>query len=471
MISWLRRFRPDHMAGQIALLVLAAIVIFYFSIIATNELSDAQWRRPIVDPADVIASAVVAIDAVAPDQRPEILARLAQTAPWMNLGIRPAPPPEWSIDDASAEAGKISERLGGAFEVREPPGPRDRGELYAIGLKHGDSLVISIPEPRRATHRASPVSPNNGRSHVRLWERFAVLFFICVVLLSLWLSAVVVSPLIQLAERAETFPDDLTEEHRVAETGPREVVELSRAINRMRDRIRSMLASRSHALAAISHDLRTVITRMRLRSEFIEDVSLKEKMLKDLQNMDAMLKKNLEFLRDGGADKEHVPIDIDSLLQTLADEFCETGQDVVFMGGTRQAVAGSSPELQRLLSNLIENGVRYGKRVEISARRAPPYAVEIDIADEGPGIPAQDRGRVLEPFARGEAARNMNENEGFGLGLSIAYSLAQRADGSLTLLDNIPHGLIARVRLPLAEGVSGNGQTQNNDLFRSDKLA
>lgn len=456
MIAWLRRFRPDHMAGQIALLVLAAILIFHFSVVATNDLPDAQWRRPIVDPADVIASAVVAVDAAPPDLRPDVLARLAQAAPWATLTIRPAPPPGWSTDVASADGPKIAARLGRDAHVRELPGAGDRGELFAIGLKNGDSLMVSIPEPRRAAHlRSSPGPIDHGHPPVRIWERFATLFFICVLILSLWLSAAVVSPLVRLAELAEKFPDDMAgegspDEDRAPETGPREVVDLSRAINRMRDRIRSMIASRSHALAAISHDLRTIITRMRLRSEFIEEAGLRGKMLKDLQSMDAMLKKNLEFLRDGEKAPERGPIDIDSLLQTLADEFSETGLDVVFRGGSRQAVIGSFPELQRLFSNLIENGARYGKRVEISVRSATPDSVEINVADEGPGIALQDRARVLEPFVRGEAARNMNENDGFGLGLSIAYSLAQRADGSLTLWDNVPHGLIARVLLPLA---------------------
>jgi signal transduction histidine kinase len=453
MIAWFSRFRPDHMAGQIALLVLAAILIFHFSIIATNEFSGAQTHRPIVDPADVIASAVVAIDAAAPDRRQDIVARLAQTAPWANLTIRQAPPPEWSSDDLSANGRNIGARLGHDADVREPPGVNDHGELYAVKLRNGDSLMVSVPEPRRVAHSGASRAPaERGFSPARIWERFAALFLICVLILSLWLSAKVVSPLVRLAEQAEKFPDDMADADRAHETGPREVVELSRAMNRMRDRIRSMIASRSHALAAISHDLRTIITRMRLRSEFVEDADLREKMLKDIQSMDAMLRKNLEFLRDGDGDAvpERRPIDIDSLLQTLADEFSETGRDVSFRGGARQAVSGSFPELQRLFSNLIENGVRYGKRVDISVRAAAPDAVEIDVADDGPGIAPKDRERVLKPFVRGEAARSMNEKEGFGLGLSIAQSLAQRASGSLTLLENTPHGLIARVRLPLA---------------------
>ena len=176
-------------------------------------------------------------------------------------------------------------------------------------------------------------------------------------------------------------------------------------------------------------------------------------MLRDLRSMDHMLKQNLEFLRDGDAPPDCGPIDIDSLLQTLADEFSEAGKAVAFLGGPRQVVLGSFAELQRLFSNLIENACRYGERVKISVRETAPDAADIDIADDGPGIAPQDRARVLEPVARGEAARNMNENEGFGLGLSIARSLAQRANGELMLLDNVPHGLLVRVRLPLAGAV------------------
>ncbi|PPQ33215.1 hypothetical protein CCR94_02550 [Rhodoblastus sphagnicola] len=447
MKAFLRRFRPDAMTGQIALLVLAAILIFHFSVDATRMFTDAEWRRPIVDPADVIAGAVVAVEAAAPEQRRDVLARLARTAPWAKLAIRPAPPADWS-NDAGAEGQRISARLGPGADVREPSESQDSGGLFAIGLKSGDHLMVSIPEPRRIAHLRP--AGRSGAYAARVWERFAMLFFICVLILWVWLSAAVVSPLVRLANQAEKFPEDIEAGARAPEKGPREVVELSRAINRMQDRIRSMIAARSHALAAISHDLRTLITRMRLRSEFIEDVAMRAKMLSDLQSMDHMLKKNLEFLRDGDAPLERGPIDLGSLLQTLADECSEAGHDVVFINGPRQAVLGSLPELQRLFSNLIENASRYGKHVEISVRATAPDAVEIDVADDGPGIAQQDRTRVMEPFVRGEAARNMNENEGFGLGLSIANSLAQRANGALTLLENVPHGLIARVHLPLA---------------------
>jgi signal transduction histidine kinase len=449
MRAFLRRFRPDHMTGQIALLVLAAILIFHFSVVATNMVFDTHVRRPIVDPADALAGAAVAVDAAAPEGRRDVLARLARTAPWANMSVRAAPPVGWSGDDLGALGREIARRLGPETEVREPPGVTDGDEVFAIGLKSGDWLQVSVPAPRRTPHARPP-----GGYAARVWERFATLFFICVLILWAWLSAAVVSPLVRLAKQAERFPENIDAGARAPETGPREVVELSRAINRMQDRIRSMIASRGHALAAISHDLRTIITRMRLRSEFIDDLATREKMLRDLHSMDHMLKKNLELLRDGDAPPERGLVDIASLLQTLADEFGEAGRNVVFLGGPRRAVLGSLTELQRLFSNLIENACRYGERVEISIRETPPGEVEIDIADDGPGIAPQDRARVLEPFVRGQSARNMNENEGFGLGLSIARALAKRANGGLTLVENLPHGLIARVRLPLAGAVA-----------------
>ncbi|MCW2318588.1 signal transduction histidine kinase [Rhodoblastus acidophilus] len=448
MKAFLRRFRPDHMTGQIVLLVLAAILIFHFSVVVADKLFDAQVRRQIVDPADVVAGAAIAVESAAPTQGRDVIARLAQTAPWARLSLEPTPPEGWSQDELTAEGREIAMRLGPNADVREPLGAKEGGELFAIGLKRGDWLRVSIPEPRRTPHLRSG---RVGGLFPRLWERLAELFFICVLILWIWISAAVASPLVLLAKQAERFPEDMESRARTPETGPREVVELARAINRMQDRIRSMIAARSHALAAISHDLRTIITRIRLRSEFIEDIPIRGKMLRDLQCMDHMLKKNLEFLRDGDAPPDRGLVDIGSLLQTLADEFSETGPTVAFLGGPRLAVLGSFPELQRLFSNLIENARRYGERVEISLRKTASDAVEIDIGDDGPGIALKDRAHLLEPFMRGEPARNMNENEGFGLGLSIARNLAQRANGDLTLLENIPHGLLVRVRLPLAD--------------------
>ncbi len=226
--------------------------------------------------------------------------------------------------------------------------------------------------------------------------------------------------------------------------------DLSRALNRMQSRIQSMILSRSRALAAISHDLRTIITRMRLRTEFIGDEALKDKMLHDVELMDSMLHKNLLYLRGEQQGAERSLIDLDSVLQTIADQFADMGHTVVYTGGAHQTVYGSLTELQRLFSNLVENAVSHGTQAVISAAAPKRGFIEVEIADDGPGIPAAQRTRLVEPFARGEPARTVGARSGFGLGLSIVKSLAEKAGGRLELLDAKPHGLIARVALPAA---------------------
>ena len=189
---------------------------------------------------------------------------------------------------------------------------------------------------------------------------------------------------------------------------------------------------------------------MRLRTEFIADDALKSKMLKDVETMDSMLHKNLVYLRGEQSDASVGLIDLDSLLQTVADEFADLGHDVSYAGGRHQTVYGSIDDMQRLFSNLVENAVSHGKHVVVSATPPREGFIVVDVADDGPGIPAEKRAELLEPFVRGEPARTVDSKGGFGLGLSIVASLTEQAGGKLQLLDRAPNGLIARVALPAA---------------------
>lgn len=276
------------------------------------------------------------------------------------------------------------------------------------------------------------------------------LFLICVGVLTIWLSGTVVRPLVELARRAEKFPDEKAAPGPMEEQGPREVRDLTRTLNRMQSRIQSMIRSRSSALAAISHDLRTIITRMRLRTEFIADENLKAKMLHDVELMDSMLHKNLLYLKGEQESAERSLIDLDSVLQTIADNYADLGHTVIYTGGGRQTVYGSLIELQRLFSNLVENAVKHGTQTTIRARSAMGGFIQVEIADNGPGIPEDQRERVLEPFVRGEPARTVGDKSGFGLGLSIVQSLAEKAGGRIELIQGKPRGLVARVALPAA---------------------
>jgi signal transduction histidine kinase len=275
-------------------------------------------------------------------------------------------------------------------------------------------------------------------------------FILCATILTVWVSSAVVAPLVRLAREAERFPDESVDRSLIDEAGPREVRDLARALNRMQSRIHGMIEARSHALAAISHDLRTIITRIRLRSEFISDDSLKSKMLHDVDLMDSMLYKNLQHLRDARHAPERGLIDLDSVLQTVCDQYIDLGYDVTFRGGQHQIILGSLTEMQRVFSNLVENAVTHAKAVIVTLRQPSPELIQIDVEDDGPGIAAGRKSAVLEPFVRGEPARNMNDHVGFGLGLSIVRSLVEESKGSLELLDREPQGLIARVTLPRA---------------------
>jgi signal transduction histidine kinase len=451
MKAFLRRLRPDHLAGQIALLILAAIVMFHLTLTTIQHFTNPDGRPPIIEPSEFIASALLAIDAAPVSERSDVLAALARAAPWANFAVRDQPGDIPAVG-ASADLDVLRSRLwAGARVVAASRATDNRGGAIVVALRNGGYAVATTLEPRRSLW-ASMSSTQNGAPTLpmRLLERSALFFFLCASILTVWISSAVVAPLVKLAREAERYPAENAHLRPIAEAGPREVRDLTRALNRMQSRIEAMIEARSQALAAISHDLRTIITRVRLRSEFIADVELKEKMLHDAGLMDSMLYKNLQHLRDAKSAPDRGLIDLDSVLQTVSDQFADLGHDVTYRGGQHQIILGSLTEMQRVFNNLVENAVTYAKKVVITLDQPSPEVIRVDVADDGPGIGAENKQRVLEPFVRGEPARNMNDHSGFGLGLSIVRSLVEDVGGGLQLLDHEPHGLIARVTLPRA---------------------
>ncbi len=448
MILSLRRLRPDHMAGQIALLVLAAIILFDATLTGMHYL---RRKDPLVEPNELIASGILALDFAEKENRLRLVAEMNGAAPWINFSLRnDAPEKMTPAATYSAELADLTSRLWNGADISKASTSPDK-DVIAVRLRKGGYAIVSLLEPRRSSQFGSsasgkPADPN--RLMVRLLERSAIFFFLCATILVVWVSSFVAAPLVNLAREAERFPSETSDRDMIAEAGPLEVRNLARALNRMQRRIQTMIEARSHALAAVSHDLRTIITRVRLRSEFIPDESIKAKMLQDVELMEAMLRKNLQHLRESHAVSERSLIDLGSVIQTVSDQFKDLGHDVVYQGGKRQIVIGSITDLQRIFSNLIENAVIHGKRVIVTVGQASSGNVRVDVSDDGPGIPESEKARVLEPFVRRQPARNMNEQCGFGLGLSIVQSLVKEAGGSLQLLDNKPQGLIARVILP-----------------------
>ena len=200
-------------------------------------------------------------------------------------------------------------------------------------------------------------------------------------------------------------------------------------------------------LAAIGHDLRTPITRLRLRTESIGDTGLRGALVRDLDHMDGMVHTALSFLRDGHAATPMQPLDFASLLQTICDDFTDTGSSVLYEGPDRMLVVAHSEDLRRLFTNLVGNAVVHGREVIVTLKQLVDRDVEVDVADDGPGIAENDKIRALTPFWRSAASHV--RMDGFGLGLSIVRAIAEAHEGSVILVDGAAGGLVCRVQLPI----------------------
>jgi signal transduction histidine kinase len=187
---------------------------------------------------------------------------------------------------------------------------------------------------------------------------------------------------------------------------------------------------------------------MRLRSEFIEDQGHRSRMLHDLDQMRSMLESVLSFLRHDRKLEPMTLVDIASTLQLITDQFTDMGHKVVYEGPEHAMATVRPDDLHRGVTNLVENAIKFGAEATIRLI-ASPDVMTIEIEDDGPGISDTRKEMMLEPFVRGDDARNMDGASGFGLGLSIARTIVLAHGGELSLNDRAPHGLIVRVRLPV----------------------
>jgi signal transduction histidine kinase len=272
---------------------------------------------------------------------------------------------------------------------------------------------------------------------------------ISVTLLGLWAARALTAPLSSFAKAAENFSLNGAAPP-LPERGPEEIRSVAKAFNRMRERITTLIDDRTKMLAAISHDLRTPITRMRLRSEFIEDDLHRSRMLGDLDQMRSMLESVLSFLRNDRKLESMTLADIASTLELVTDQFADMGHKVAYDGPEHAMATVRPDDLHRSVTNLVENAVRFGAEATICLRMSPD-TVTIEVEDDGPGISDARKEIMLEPFVRGDDARNMDECTGFGLGLSIARSIVLAHGGTLSLHDRQPHGLIVRIELPVRQ--------------------
>lgn len=255
----------------------------------------------------------------------------------------------------------------------------------------------------------------------------------------------VVRPLSQLRQAADALGKDI---HRppLPETGPVEVAETSRAFNTMQERIGRFVEDRARILAAVSHDLKTPLTRIRLRADLLEDEDLGEKIRCDVDDMRAMVDATLDFMRGTESREEARPLDLMALLESLRDDAEEGGGRVRLTGRIASPYRARPLALKRCIGNLLDNALRYGGQAEIEAKDSD-NTVTLIIADRGPGIPSEALERVFEPFFRLESSRG-RDSGGNGLGLGIARNIARAHGGDLLLTNRPGGGLVAELSLP-----------------------
>jgi signal transduction histidine kinase len=439
-----RDFLPNRISGQIALIIAASLFAIHALLMVTFVLIRPD-RRP---PPDQLVTLIHLIGASPATARGPLATTIAAAFPHLELVFAgPADGGESVLKETFANdrlLDGLRRHLGSDYRLA-------RVESRSTNLP--SHIAIRLPEGGVITAREPDMVP--PRLIGGPLEFTILMLATSVTLLGLWAARGLTGPLRHFAKAAEKFGPE-TDVAPLPERGPFEIRAAARALNQMRERIKTLIDGRTRMLTAISHDLRTPITRMRLRCEFIADLNTRNQIVGELLHMNTMVESVLTFLRDGQSREQMGMVDISTSLQTICDQFTDMGRNVRFYGPDHLVVRARADELHRAITNLIDNAVRYGDTVDVRLD-IDAHGVSIAIEDNGPGITADDRVDMLEPFVRGDPARGVNSNTGFGLGLSIARNIIEAHGGTLTLADRSPSGLIARVALPQATGEQSVG--------------
>jgi signal transduction histidine kinase len=448
-VNW--RTLSSSLSARMALILLAGLLV------AQGASLWLQWgeRAAVVTQArglhvlDRVAEAVRLLEAHTPAQRPSALAALQYDGLRVEL-----------VTESQALAGSQREALQANLSGRLGS-PREVRATWGSGPGMGMGAGMWPGQARNNNKRSLDVRLADGQ-----WVRATLghegdstpalsnaLIFQLLISLGLVVAVVMLAvrqatrPLQQLAQAADTLGRDL-DAPPLAETGPAETRRAAQAFNHMQAKIKRLVSERARALAAVSHDLRTPLTRLRLRTELIDDNTLRDQMAADLEAMAAMIDATLDYLRGLQTHEVVRAIDINALLESMADDALVLGRHIDIDGLALKPYSGRLSALRRALQNLIDNAFKYGHGARI---RVADNATQLllTVEDEGPGIAPEQLARVTDPYYRVDGARS-HPADGVGLGLSIAKDIALLHQGELQLV-NRPHGgLAATLALPRA---------------------
>lgn len=450
MKRFIAHLLPRRIAAQTAAVVVLSVVLVHVAITVQFLLLDDHPgdRRDFVH----VGTIVRLVAAAAPgEDRHDTVEDAARAFPSIQVSLSskpppglptPLPPPDRHgppgspFGDLGPQVRVFEAVNGGEWRDRPPPdGDRSIGRHFAVAFPSGEWLhVVDRPYPRPPLFL--------GPTGVSI-----VFIVLSSLLLGFWGVRGLVGPLRALAAAARDF-DIAGEAAPLPKRGPEEVRVAAAAFEAMRLRIRSLVDDRTRMLAAMGHDLRTPLTRLRLRSEFVGDDGLKAEIQRDLSAMTEMIEGALVYLAQGRDGEKPALVDVSATLQTIADGWSDLGRDVTYDGPAHLALRVRPLALERAVNNLVDNALRYGTKCILRARSVADGGATIEVEDDGPGIAESEREAMLKPFVRGDAARNMDEQRGFGLGLAIVAAVVAAHRGTLHFDDAVPHGLRARIELP-----------------------
>jgi signal transduction histidine kinase len=439
------------MTGRVFITLLLGVLI---SATLTQLAADAERQRTIeqyrnANQLERAEQLIMATEIVPASARPAYLA--VANRPGLRLEVG-APRP---VARARTEfASTLSTRLGKGYLIESstarPPAcdlPHHQPALYGllrltwrgacesinVRLRDGEELRLSVLPPR------SPVGPETE------YGAIIGVFLVSIAFLAYLVARMTTRPLKQLAQAAKDLGQDIN--HAPLElTGASEIRQASAAFNAMQARIRQYIFQRTQMLAAITHDLQTPLTRMRLRLEKVADRELQERLIGDLSAMQEMVREGLDLARSMDTTETMQMLDLDSLLDSVCADAVDARQSVTLAGRANMALLGRPMDLRRCLVNLLDNAVKYGKQASVTVDRVNG-AARIRIRDDGPGIAMAELARVFEPFYRIESSRS-RESGGTGLGLTIARNIAEQHGGSIALANLPEGGLEATLMLP-----------------------
>lgn len=466
MIERQDRIKPFGMVLRgIRQLGLRSLILTIFAVALVNVTfaTAVRWSSPqddfdILGPPMIRQAAATALllDGLEPSERLIALGALNSPILLFSLGEDfDATPPvenpaEVFVPVIAAYRAVLEDRPFSVYRRSEEGlGPLRRAALsdeliIVMRLADGSSLIVESGETFRRL--------------VGTYGATLVVAILGVVLIGLmtWASFSYAGPLERLARVSRGFVEgaDVTNEfHALPETGPKPVRELAAALNLATTKLVRLTDERTTTLAAIAHDLRTYLTRLRMRSEFVQDDMLREKLARDIEDMAQLVEDSLLLGKSAQQAPAFEPLEISDWLDSFVARRCELGDDVVRQGA-RQArtldVAGA--HLTRVLNNLVDNALRYAGAAQLDLNTQHPDSIVIDVIDDGPGVPAAFLNQMDVPYTRLETSRS-RDTGGAGLGLAIAKALLGQIGGTLTLENRAAGGFRARVTLRVAKDV------------------